>query len=223
MLPSPFLDVGDRMVTLGIDFGGGLVFDERGLLSLAFHPNYQENGRFFIVYNAPKDAGDPEAFNSQLHLSEFRLSATDPDRADPNSERILLEIDKPQFNHNGGQIAFGPDGFLYVGVGDGGGSNDDGDGHNAAIGNGQDKSKRLGKILRIDVDAGDPFGVPSDNPFVAEARLMTSAFGWRWARSSRSSTAVQTASRGTFMAAVNESPTARMRGEASSRGSGSSS
>ncbi len=73
--------------------------NEEGLLSLAFHPNYGENGRFFIVYNAPKDAGDPEAFNSQLHVSEFRVSAIDPNRADPTSERILLEIEKPLFNH----------------------------------------------------------------------------------------------------------------------------
>jgi glucose/arabinose dehydrogenase len=88
--------------------------------------------------------------------------------ADASTERILLTIDKPQFNHNGGQLAFGPDGFLYISVGDGGGANDNDDGHTEGIGNAQDKLTLLGKILRIDVDSGDPYSIPDDNPFVQQ-------------------------------------------------------
>ena len=159
---GPFLDLRDRVVTLMPDF------DERGLLGLAFHPDYAANGRFFVFYTAPKGADAPEGFDSQIRISEFRVSSEDPDRADADSERILLTIDKPQFNHNGGELAFGPDGYLYIMVGDGGGGNDVGDGHTPGLGNGQDKTTLLGKILRINVDAGDPYGVPADNPFVEE-------------------------------------------------------
>jgi len=170
-LAAPFLDIADRMVAVGIDFGGGFVFDERGLLGLAFHPQYAANGRFYVFYSAPKDPDDPDTFNCESHISEFRVSPDDPNRADPDSERLLLEINKPQFNHNGGQLAFGPDGYLYIGVGDGGGANDAGNandnvGHNPFVGNGQDLSTLLGKVLRIDVDGGDPYGIPADNPFV---------------------------------------------------------
>ena len=167
-LAEPFLDISDRMPSIGIEFGEGIVFDERGLVGLAFHPNYSENGRFFIFYTARKDEDDPEDFDSENHVSEFRVSADDPNQADPDSERLLVEIDKPQFNHNGGQLAFGPDGYLYIGVGDGGMANDEGVGHTDGLGNGQDKSTLLGKILRIDVDNGDPYGIPPDNPFIDE-------------------------------------------------------
>lgn len=155
---EPFLDLRDRLV----DIRGG--YDERGLLSLAFHPNYAENGRFYVYYSAPPRSGIPGGWNHTSHLSEFRVSPDDANRADAGSERIVLQIDQPQANHNGGQIVFGSDGYLYVALGDGGAANDQGTGH-SLIGNGQDTSNLLGSILRIDVDGGDPYAIPPDNPF----------------------------------------------------------
>lgn len=174
LLSEPFLDVSDRMVTLSPGF------DERGLLGLAFHPDYASNGRFFVYYSAPLREGAPEGFNHTSHISEFLVSSN-PNQADPNSERILLQVDQPQFNHNGGTLAFGPkDGFLYISLGDGGGANDTGLGHTPDLGNGQDITNLLGAILRIDVDTGDPYGIPTDNPFVgAEGRDEIFAFGLR--------------------------------------------
>lgn len=165
-LATPFLDLSGIMVDVGIDFGNGVFFDERGLIGLAFHPQYAANGRFYVFYSVPKDDDDPDDFDSQNLVSEFRVSAGDINVADPASERVLLEIDKPQFNHNGGQLAFGPDGYLYIGVGDGGNADDSGVGHDVDIGNGQSKGTWLGKILRIDVDDGNPYSVPDDNPFI---------------------------------------------------------
>jgi glucose/arabinose dehydrogenase len=166
--PDPFLDLRSRIVPLMASF------DERGLLGLAFHPDYATNGRFFVYYSAPLRAGAPAGFNHTSHISEFRVSA-DPNRADPASERILLQVDKPQFNHNAGTLLFGRDGFLYISIGDGGGADDVGLGHvedwYAANegGNGQDVTQNLlGNILRVDVDSGDPYGIPSDNPFAAQ-------------------------------------------------------
>ena len=172
LLPQPFLDLRSRMVALMPGF------DERGLLGLAFHPNYETNGRFFVYYSAPLRAGGPAGFNHTSHISEFRVSA-DPNRADPASERILLQVDEPQFNHNGGTLHFGPsDGDLYISLGDGGGANDVGLGHvedwydDNAGGNGQDVEQNLlGNILRIDVDGGVPYGIPADNPFVGRPGL----------------------------------------------------
>ncbi len=182
--PQPlheFLDLTDRMVSVGIDVGGGLIYDERGLLGLALHPNYAENGRFFVFYTAPRGPDVPEDFNAETHISEFRVSASNPDRADPGSERILLRFGTPAMNHNGGPLAFGPDGFLYIGVGDGGHAGDVGVGHTPGIGNAQDRSKLLGKILRIDVDGALPYEVPPDNPFAADpaARPEIWATGFR--------------------------------------------
>lgn len=178
LLAAPFLDVSDRMVTLNPNF------DERGALGIAFHPDYVTNGRFFLYYSAPADDASPEGFDSQSRVSEFLVSESDANLADPNSERVILEIDQPQSNHNGGQLAFGPDGFLYIGVGDGGAANDVGPGHTEGLGNGQDRSTLLGKLLRIDVDNGDngdPYGIPADNPFVQEvgARPEIYAYGLR--------------------------------------------
>ena len=176
---EPFLDVRDRMVELNP------FFDERGLLGLAFHPEYAQNGRFFVYYSAPEA---PPGYNHTSHISEFAVSETDPNRADPSSEQILLEVPEPQFNHNAGQLAFGPDdGYLYIALGDGGGAHDVGFGHAEdwyeanGGGNGQDITENLlGSILRIDVDAGDPYGVPSDNPFVGTAGLdEVYAYGFR--------------------------------------------
>lgn len=167
LLADPFLDVRDRLVSLNPGF------DERGLLGLAFHPDYASNGRFFLYYSAPLREEAPEDYNHTSHISEFMVSAGDPNIADPTSERILLQVDEPQFNHNAGTLAFGPaDGYLYISLGDGGGANDNQLGHvedwyaDNGGGNGQDITENLlGSILRIDVDSGDPYGIPSDNPF----------------------------------------------------------
>lgn len=174
LMDEPFLDVSDRMVELSAGY------DERGLLGLAFHPDFVENGRFYVYYSAPLREGAPSDWNHTSHLSEFVVSEEDPDVADADSERILMQVDQPQSNHNAGQIAFGPDGYLHIPLGDGGGANDTGVGHNPDIGNGQDISVLLGSILRIDVDGGDPYGIPSDNPFVGEeGRDEIYAYGFR--------------------------------------------
>lgn len=161
---EPFLDLRERIV--GLNFA----YDERGLLGLAFHPNFRENRRFFVYYSAPLRTDGPEGWDHTSHLSEFLVSEADPNRAEPGSERILLQVDQPQMNHNGGQIVFGPDGFLYVPLGDGGGANDVGPGHSPQ-GNAQDTTNLLGSILRIDLDSGDPYGIPADNPFVGQDGL----------------------------------------------------
>lgn len=172
---APLLDIRDRVVALQP------AYDERGLLGLALHPQFTANRRFFVFYNGAATPGVENALNSEVRVSEFRISADDPDRADAASERVLLRIGKPQGNHNGGQLAFGPDGMLYIGVGDGGGAGDAAVGHTPGIGNAQDLGNLLGKILRIDVDAGDPYGIPPDNPFVGTegARPEIFAFGLR--------------------------------------------
>ncbi|HPJ29870.1 MAG TPA: PQQ-dependent sugar dehydrogenase [Methanothrix sp.] len=162
VLEEPFLDLRDRMISLRSGF------DERGLLGLAFHPDYPENGRLFVFYSAPLGEGAPEGWNCISHISEFSVSQSDPERVNATSEKIILQVDKPQLNHNGGTIAFGPDGYLYVPLGDGGGADDEGLGH-APDGNGQNTSSLLGKILRIDVDGaeeGRSYAIPADNPFV---------------------------------------------------------
>ena len=167
LLPEPFLDLRSRIVPLMP------AFDERGVLGLAFHPGYAGNGRLFVYYSAPLRPGAPAGYDHTARVSEFRVSAADADRADPASERVLLEVDKPQFNHNGGTLLFGPhDGYLYMSLGDGGGADDVGLGHvedwyaSNAGGNGQDiQHNLLGNILRVDVDRGAPYAVPGDNPF----------------------------------------------------------
>jgi glucose/arabinose dehydrogenase len=175
LLPDPFLDVRDRMVTLRA------AYDERGLLGLALHPDFEENGRFFVYYSAPLRAGAPAGFDHTNVISEFRASKKNPNQADKTSERIILQVDHPQFNHDGGQLAFGPkDGYLYISIGDGGAANDVGPGH-VPGGNGQDtKQNLLGNILRIDVDHGQPYAIPKDNPFVGTSSLAEIyAYGFR--------------------------------------------
>jgi glucose/arabinose dehydrogenase len=168
-MPGPFLDISSKITPLNPGY------DERGLLGLAFHPDFEENGRFFVFYNSPPRPGTPSEYNNTVVISEFRANGH---RANAGSERVVLEIPHPQANHNGGTIAFGPDGYLYISVGDGGGANDVGLGHVAdwyednAGGNGQDVSiNLLGSILRIDVDGGTPYGIPADNPFVGTVGL----------------------------------------------------
>lgn len=158
-----FLDVRPKLAKLNSGF------DERGLLGLALHPKFKSNRKLYVFYSAPLRAGAPTNFNHTSHLSEFTATA-DFSTADPASERVLLQIDKPQFNHNGGRILFGPDGYLYIGTGDGGGGNDgigspENEIGHAPEGNGQNTSTLLGKILRIDVNKVTPYGIPRDNPF----------------------------------------------------------
>jgi glucose/arabinose dehydrogenase len=151
----PFLDVSASMVSLTPDY------DERGLLGLAFHPDFARNGRLFVYRAVPSTAAGADHTN---RLSEFRLDPRTPDRVDPATERVILEFDQPQFNHSGGALGFGPDGLLYLGAGDGGGSGDASEGHSPE-GNAQDLAKLLGKVLRLDVDATAPYAIPADNPF----------------------------------------------------------
>lgn len=183
ILPRPFLDVSAKLVT---ERSG---FDERGLLGLAFHPDYGTEGAtgeglFYVYYSAPSpDAPgtSAEPVDHRSIVAEFRVSETDPNVADPGSERVLLTFNQPQFNHNGGQLGFGPqDGLLYISTGDGGSSNDNNAGHtggdfsqpSGVLGNAQDRTKLLGKLLRIDPfgssGAGGEYGIPEDNPFVGE-------------------------------------------------------
>ncbi|TVQ31463.1 MAG: hypothetical protein EA356_14275 [Geminicoccaceae bacterium] len=159
LLPEPFIDVRGRMVDLMSDF------DERGLLDIAFHPDFADNGIFYLAYSRPLDPqgdlGKQLWWSHTNVVSEFRVDADDPYRADLNYERVLSSIDWPQFNHNGHWIDVGPDGMLYISVGDGGYANDWGIGHNVMIGNGQDMTTVLGKMIRLDLDGN----VPDDNPF----------------------------------------------------------
>ena len=177
LLAEPFLDLTSKIVVVNADF------DERGVLGLAFHPDYATNGRFFVRYSAPRTGSpgepcrDPEAFVSGCHkavLAEYAVSADNTDRADPDSEIILFEIDEPQFNHNSGHVAFGPDELLYWTLGDGGGANDglaDDPPSHGPDGNAQNVNTALGNVLRIDVDsppdAGLNYAIPPDNPFVS--------------------------------------------------------
>ena len=169
---TPFLDIADRMVQL--DPG----YDERGLLGFAFHPDFANNGRAFAYYSAPLRDGAPEGWNHTAHLSEFTLNE-DGSALSAESERVLLEIDQPQMNHNGGEVLFGNDGYLYLGLGDGGAANDVAEGH-PPMGHGQDVTTLKGSILRLDVDTttGDlPYGIPADNPFADGIELPE---GYEW-------------------------------------------
>jgi glucose/arabinose dehydrogenase len=150
--------------------------NEEGFLGLAFHPKFRENGQFFVYYTN-------KARKRQNIVARYRVSKDNPDQADPGSGEILLTLDKPFWNHDGGTLAFGPDGYLYIAIGDGGLAND-------PYKNGQNLSKLLGKLLRIDVDhkQGElPYAVPADNPFVGveNARPEIWAYGlrnvWRFA------------------------------------------
>ncbi len=137
-------------------------FDERGLLGMAFHPDFEKNRRVFVYYSAPKQDSAPEQFDHTSHISSLKVLKDGT--IDMDSEKTILKIDEPQFNHNSGRLAFGPDGYLYISVGDGGAGNDKGVGH-GDNGNGQNTETLLGSVLRIDVDKGDPYSIPADNPF----------------------------------------------------------
>lgn len=123
--PSPFLDISSKMVTPSAGY------DERGLLGFAFHPDFKTNGKFYIFYSAPPNPGGPEpgaSWDNLVRVSEFKVNA-DGSQADMSSERVILEVDHPQGNHNGGTLAFGPDGYLYISIGDGGNKDDVAPGH----------------------------------------------------------------------------------------------
>lgn len=167
LLDQAFLDLRDRMVLPSPGY------DERGLLGLAFHPEYATNSKLYVHYSAPLRSGAPEGWNHTSHISEFEVSPSSSAQVDPSSERVLLRIDQPHWAHNGGAIAFGPDGYLYIGLGDGGHGGDEGSGHvddwypTNNGGNGQDiEANLLGSILRIDVDGDGGYAIPPDNPFV---------------------------------------------------------
>jgi hypothetical protein len=150
-------------------------FDERGIIGLAVHPNFAENKKFYLSYSAPLRTGADTNFDHTEHMAEFTLEG---DRA--TQQRVLLQVDEPQSNHNCGRLAFGPDGFLYMGLGDGGKANDSAYGHSPQ-GNGQDTQKLLGKILRLDVnrkDAGKEYAVPKDNPFVGSGKGQPEIYAW---------------------------------------------
>jgi glucose/arabinose dehydrogenase/plastocyanin len=179
VVEQPFLDVRDRLVKIDP------TYDERGLLSLAFHPQFASNGRVFVYYSAPLRAGVDPNWSCTNHLSEFHISASDPNRVDMSSEKVLLQVDKPFQNHNGGILLFGPtDGYLYLPLGDGGRADDTGMGHTPGIGNAQDLTKILGKVIRIDVDHTSPgklYAIPADNPFLSNSSIAPEiyAYGFR--------------------------------------------
>jgi glucose/arabinose dehydrogenase len=167
LLAEPFLDLRHKIVDQWPEF------DEKGLLGLAFHPDYANNGKFYVAYSAPTQWGGDLAkhfwWDHTNVVEEYTVSDDDSNVADPTLVRQISAIDWPQFNHNGHWIGFGPDGMLYISTGDGGYANDWGIGHNVTEGNGQDMSSLHGKMLRIDVNGssdGKPYGIPADNPFV---------------------------------------------------------
>ncbi|MFW6078187.1 MAG: PQQ-dependent sugar dehydrogenase [Gemmatimonadota bacterium] len=154
VLSTPYLDITDRVASGG----------ERGLLSVAFHPRFAENGRLYVNYT--DQAGDTRVVRFEAD--------PDADTVDPGTAELVLVVEQPFANHNGGLNLFGPDGMLYIGLGDGGSAGD-------PEGNGQDTSTLLGSILRLDVDGAAPYAIPSDNPFVdgADGRAEIWAYGLR--------------------------------------------
>ena len=202
--PTPFLDLSSTGLNRVIN--SSTSYSERGLLGMAFHPDFAHPfapgyRRFYVNYTAVSGAQTDNPSTPQncvTIIAEYLVSNDDPNVADPTSERILLTYGQPQSNHNGGQLEFGPDGYLYISAGDGGSANDNAEGHtggsgsnsagriSGTLGNAQDKTKLLGKILRIDPlgnnGPGGQYGIPADNPFVSGVngeRKEIYAFGLR--------------------------------------------
>ncbi|NWI57705.1 HIPL2 protein, partial [Calyptomena viridis] len=166
-LEEPFLDI--KSIVLATPWVG----DERGFLGMAFHPKYKYNGKFYIYYSY-MDKNRVE----KIRISELKVLASDANKADPRSERNLLELEEPAANHNGGQLLFGVDGYMYLFTGDGGKAGDP----FGKFGNAQNKSTLLGKVLRIDVDGkspdGKPYRIPPDNPFVSDPRARPEVYAY---------------------------------------------
>lgn len=158
VLAQPFLDVSGLISREALEDG----YTERGLLGLAFHPGYADNGWFYIDYTD---------VNGHTVVARYTVSADDPDRADPASAAPLLYVQQPYANHNGGHMAFGPDGYLYVSLGDGGSGGD-------PDGNGQNLATLLGSILRLDVNVADGYAIPADNPFVDREGAHPEIWAW---------------------------------------------
>ncbi|MGB3117848.1 MAG: PQQ-dependent sugar dehydrogenase [Verrucomicrobiales bacterium] len=152
VLPKPFLDIHETVVSS---------FLEQGLYDIEFHPDFKTNGKFYIHYS-------DMWFNGDSFIVEYKVSAKNPDKADPDSARVIMQIEQTYANHNGGELVFGPDGYLYIGSGDGGWEGD-------VLNAGQDLTTPLAKVLRIDVNTSTPdraYGIPADNPLVTPKQLM---------------------------------------------------
>jgi glucose/arabinose dehydrogenase len=212
--PAPFLDISGSFASLlpafpGASMGLNPSYDERGLLSVAFHPGFLDKRSpgfrtLYTLHNVPHgrvaDVPEPPYPNAgvvpncQEVIAEWKVNARSPETVDPNSYREVLRYDKPEFNHNGGTLLFDSDGYLYASFGDGGNKNDIGDGHNPAIGNAQDLSTVLGKIIRIHpvnpkltgpkagaVSANGQYRIPTHNPFFLRPGALKEiyAYGFR--------------------------------------------
>jgi glucose/arabinose dehydrogenase len=162
----PLLDLQSKMIRIDKSY------DERGLLGITLHPQFKANRKFYVYYSAPSD----QKSDHKDVVAEYTLS-TGLTTIDPNSGRIILQMEKPDGNHDGGCIQFGPDGYLYVSFGDGGGQGD----KHGKFGNGQNLNTLLGKILRIDVNSTSGYSIPRDNPFVGKNEIKPEiwAYGFR--------------------------------------------
>jgi glucose/arabinose dehydrogenase len=149
VLPTPFIDIDDLVSNASGQ-------SERGLLGIAFHPDYANNGYFFLNHTDNDD---------HTNVVRYQVDPANPDKADPSTRELIILIEQPYGNHNGGGIKFGPDGYLYIGMGDGGSAND-------PQNYGQNKQSLLGKMLRLDVDNDLPYTIPADNPFVGDDTTM---------------------------------------------------
>ncbi|MXV52924.1 glucose dehydrogenase [Pedobacter sp. HMF7647] len=166
LIDAPILDLKSKMIKVNNGY------EERGLLGIALHPDFKSNRKFYVFYSVPSD-------NKSDHkdvVAEFKLS-TNSSQVDPNSGRVILSAEKPDGNHDGGCVKFGPDGYLYISFGDGGGQGD----KHGEIGNGQKLNTWLGKILRVDVNVKSGYTVPKDNPFVGKKDISPEiwAYGFR--------------------------------------------
>lgn len=154
----PFLDLSEQ-----IDQAArSIMYSEGGLLGLAFHPDFKENRQFYVNYTD---------LNGDTVVARYTVPESTSDQADPASETVLLRVDQPYPNHNGGNLVFGPDGYLYIALGDGGSGGD-------PQGNGQNPGTLLGSILRIDVDNGEPYAIPPDNPYTTNPDFAPEIWAW---------------------------------------------